>query len=291
MEIVKSQHVFLDSARRSAGTPQSWAVTLPAGLVKCRTDQHLRIQLCGFSYLYNFNAINGTNNVFFVTDTAAGTQTAILLEYGCPTLQQLAKDLVLKFAEIGITAVIKFHLFNNSFVYSFDREVQLTFQGKSHDVLGFNEGEQPLGFFFDSSHPIELQPVKDLCVKLEGVSPVHSLNLDNLRGEVRSSNLLLCLYTGNIEPFTYIDYRSKDDEFTLDVVDNELLELRFTVTDMNDAPVYIDDHRITLRVDTVQAKQEIGVLQTISSSLKDLLALNKDWFQWSFLSAQIKQQQ
>lgn len=288
MEIVKTQHLFLDSAKRDAGTPQSWSVAIPAGMLKCRPDQHLRVQLCGFSYLYDFNAINGTNNIFFVTDTAANTQTAIYMDYGCPTLQQLGKQLVTKFAEIGITAVIRFHQYNNSFEFSFDREIQLTFSGTSYNVLGFNEGEEPIGFFINSTHEINLQPVTDLCVKLDGVSPVHNLNIDNLRGEVRSSSLLLCLYTGNIEPYTYIDHRSKDDEFTIDLVDTELLELRFAVTDMEDKPIPIADHKITLRVDTVQARKETFLLQGIQRALDNAVSLGKDWFQWQFLSSQIK---
>ena len=57
MDLLHTQHLFINSAHRQQGTPCHYSVVLPAGAVKCEDDEVLGITLIRFSAYRDWSGI------------------------------------------------------------------------------------------------------------------------------------------------------------------------------------------------------------------------------------------
>jgi hypothetical protein len=267
----KSQTLFLDSRKRDSGTPQSWTVNVAPGLVVCKQgEEHLRIQLQTLEFLNDFPAINESNDRFTFESGTLGSVT-IQLEHGCPRLVQVAKQIENLYPAASVT----FDETSNTFVFQFIERTSLSFTGTSYDILGFTPFDAPSGTYFESTTAIKIIPVDNVFMKLSGVNPIHSANLDNVTGALRTSHILMHAYLGNSEPFSYFNYFAIENHFILDIVDNELVELTFSAFDLDGNPLLsMPEQKLTLKVDTVAISNPFETqLTAISGQLERLIDL------------------
>jgi len=280
----RSHYVYVQSKHRNSGTNYQYSINLPPSLVQCDEEyERIKVTIMNFSvynswYLINttgFNTItfhNQTSNTTTVVTIPAGNYTYYRLANVISSLYPLCQCVWLQDA--------------NKLQFNFTAPHQLSFDG-IYNILGFNQGDQPQGTTITSTNVMIPVPTTGIMISLVNHMPFHdAVNLDNMSGEVRASNILARIPI-NAPPFQLIYYTNiTENDNGIFIGNNMVNELEFLFTTPDGLRMtYIPDHEMLVKVEIWTVDDETNI-QEVIQDLKDIKQTLKDLFLMKHLKQQ-----
>lgn len=254
-ELVGSQSLWIDSARRTSTLPCEYEVPLEGDLVRCAEDEVLRLTLSQFSTTVTWGWIAADRNAFHIDGRA------IVLTPGNPTLKQLATAITKAyFAAAG--AAVDYAVFRciweastNKLLFTSGSGLSLQFPNlDTAEIYGFT-GTDYMGTNVQSDRTLMPVRYSSICVHCPNLRPRMAYSGANQTkdGVVQKSTMLAAIPC-DAAPFTLLNWRNVDDAFSIVITSRTIgsLRLRFTDFDGNLLSA-LPDHQLLFRVDTLKA--------------------------------------
>jgi hypothetical protein len=273
MPINRTQTLYISSKHRTEGTASHYYIPLPQPLIDASSQiERIKISLIDFSCYYTWFLINDGFNTIYFTNLSNNVTTVVTLPVGTYRFQLLAQTIESLFAGCRC----QWDEPSNKLVFTFATPYRMSFDG-IYKTLGFNHLATPEGTQIVSTNPMEAMATTHLYITMPNVSAVaESVNLDNLNGEVRVSNILSRIPI-NASPFQLITYSNQTpDDNGIDTTEGTLSRLEILIID-NDGEelTYIPDHELAIRLQIYTIEDEAQKdmyedIKAIRDTVKDI---------------------
>lgn len=265
MQLLKSQHLFLDSSKGSqvSDKPWCWTACLEPGLVKCGQGEYLTVTLERFNTVADWDLVPpGTSFTVTAADETGGPaySAEVSLPRGNPRLAKVAEAVSADLASIGCSCM--YDVSSNRFVFSSPFGLQLQFGDlQVAKLMGFDSLAVGPSSTIQSAQPIRPLPIDTIAVHLLGVNPISGgFNCTNISP---GTNVTPCHILGVIpvtaSPYTMLDWQNGSSAFTIVLADKSITSLSFLITDWAGTPLQnVGQHYLTLRVNTVRSSPALS---------------------------------
>jgi hypothetical protein len=264
---------FIHSKNRVASDKvYDFVVDYPDGIISCRDNEYIELNVVSFDMLNNMYNINSTNNSLKVN----GTLTYI--PYGNYSVKTF-RTMLLTLLPIGTT--ILYNEAQNTYSFTGTGTIQPITMGA---LIGLtNDIQVPIDNL--TTGLINLSSFSKIILRTQGITYYQS-NLENL--QVTTSNLQLfsdIIFWKNkqdIEPFKIIAYNNEDggNNFCLEVQDKMIFRLQFQLKNeknefIEDAPDWmaVIQYNIYERQDDVMKLTLISLLKLLNDFYISFLTL------------------
>ena len=264
---------FIHSKNRVASDKvYDFVVDYPDGIISCRDNEYIELNVVSFDMLNNMYNINSTNNSLKVN----GTLTYI--PYGNYSVKTF-RTMLLTLLPIGTT--ILYNEAQNTYSFTGTGTIQPITMGA---LIGLtNDIQVPIDNL--TTGLINLSSFSKIILRTQGITYYQS-NLENL--QVTTSNLQLfsdIIFWKNkqdIEPFKIITYNNEDggNNFCLEVQDKMIFRLQFQLKNeknefIEDAPDWmaVIQYNIYERQDDVMKLTLISLLKLLNDFYISFLTL------------------
>jgi hypothetical protein len=257
-QLVKSQHLFFHSKHRNSGSVCKFDIDIPERYIECEDDELLSITLLNFSFYNDFYTITDECNSFVITKNSDLSYVSITIPNGNYPISTLCNTINSSFG----SNIASWNKVKNKIVFSFNEDHTLTFVDKSYEVLGFDDYIYS-GTIIESPFPLNpMSKLSNICFYLDGVIPYKAYNIDNISGDVRVSNLLMCI-PFDASPYDMFNYTNNNSEFRLFIYDKRINRISVRLTDYNGNPLtFLPEFTFALKIETYIQKDEDELLQT-----------------------------
>jgi len=223
---------FIHSKNRVANeSVYNFVVDYPDGIISCRDNEYIELNVVSFDMLNNMYNINSTNNCLKVNETLT------YIPYGNYSVKTF-RTMLLTLLPIGTT--ILYNEAQNTYSFTGTGTIQPITMGA---LIGLTNNIQvPINNL--TTGLINLSSFSKIILRTQGITYYQS-NLENL--QVATSNLQLfsdIIFWKNkqdIEPFKIIAYNNEDggNNFCLEVQDKMIFRLQFQLK--NERNEFIED--------------------------------------------------
>lgn len=284
--ITRAQTIFIDSRYRDSGTSYNMQICFPRGTLQTKNvNEKLKISVLMFTCFFTMESVTAENNCFKIRKESTQAQTDITIPLGHWKFHELCDLITQQYPEVTVT----YNRGTGKLTFQFAEPHSLIWVNKSHQVFGFAKGSTPVGSIVESTTPINLNPISNLCVHLDGISLYGAHNLDNTKGSMRASSMVLAMPM-NARPYEPFIYTSQGDASTWSMAnivdDTDITELLIRITDFEGNMLYnMPEFQCVLMVETVSTSDsQSALLLQMTDQMKDLL----EYTQMNFLKHHIK---
>lgn len=264
---------FIHSKNRVASDKvYDFVVDYPDGIISCRDNEYIELNVVSFDMLNNMYNINSTNNCLKVNETLT------YIPYGNYSVKTF-RTMLLTLLPIGTT--ILYNEAQNTYSFTGTGTIQPITMGA---LIGLTNNIQvPINNL--TTGLINLSSFSKIILRTQGITYYQS-NLENL--QVATSNLQLfsdIIFWKNkqdIEPFKIIAYNNEDggNNFCLEVQDKMIFRLQFQLKNeknefIEDAPDWmaVIQYNIYERQDDVMKLTLISLLKLLNDFYISFLTL------------------
>lgn len=264
---------FIHSKNRVASDKvYDFVVDYPDGIISCRDNEYIELNVVSFDMLNNMYNINSTNNCLKVNETLT------YIPYGNYSVKTF-RTMLLTLLPIGTT--ILYNEAQNTYTFTGTGTIQPITMGA---LIGLtNDIQVPIDNL--TTGLINLSSFSKIILRTQGITYYQS-NLENL--QVTTSNLQLfsdIIFWKNkqdIEPFKIIAYNNEDggNNFCLEVQDKMIFRLQFQLKNeknefIEDAPDWmaVIQYNIYERQDDVMKLTLISLLKLLNDFYISFLTL------------------
>jgi len=264
---------FIHSKNRVASDKvYDFVVDYPDGIISCRDNEYIELNVVSFDMLNNMYNINSTNNCLKVNETLT------YIPYGNYSVKTF-RTMLLTLLPIGTT--ILYNEAQNTYSFTGTGTIQPITMGA---LIGLtNDIQVPIDNL--TTGLINLSSFSKIILRTQGITYYQS-NLENL--QVTTSNLQLfsdIIFWKNkqdIEPFKIIAYNNEDggNNFCLEVQDKMIFRLQFQLKNeknefIEDAPDWmaVIQYNIYERQDDVMKLTLISLLKLLNDFYISFLTL------------------
>lgn len=264
---------FIHSKNRVASDKvYDFVVDYPDGIISCRDNEYIELNVVSFDMLNNMYNINSTNNSLKVNETLT------YIPYGNYSVKTF-RTMLLTLLPIGTT--ILYNEAQNTYSFTGTGTIQPITMGA---LIGLtNDIQVPIDNL--TTGLINLSSFSKIILRTQGITYYQS-NLENL--QVTTSNLQLfsdIIFWKNkqdIEPFKIIAYNNEDggNNFCLEVQDKMIFRLQFQLKNeknefIEDAPDWmaVIQYNIYERQDDVMKLTLISLLKLLNDFYISFLTL------------------
>jgi len=264
---------FIHSKNRVASDKvYDFVVDYPDGIISCRDNEYIELNVVSFDMLNNMYNINSTNNCLKVNETLT------YIPYGNYSVKTF-RTMLLNLLPIGTT--ILYNEAQNTYSFTGTGTIQPITMGA---LIGLtNDIQVPIDNL--TTGLINLSSFSKIILRTQGITYYQS-NLENL--QVTTSNLQLfsdIIFWKNkqdIEPFKIIAYNNEDggNNFCLEVQDKMIFRLQFQLKNeknefIEDAPDWmaVIQYNIYERQDDVMKLTLISLLKLLNDFYISFLTL------------------
>jgi len=264
---------FIHSKNRVASDKvYDFVVDYPDGIISCRDNEYIELNVVSFDMLNNMYNINSTNNCLKVNETLT------YIPYGNYSVKTF-RTILLTLLPIGTT--ILYNEAQNTYTFTGTGTIQPITMGA---LIGLtNDIQVPIDNL--TTGLINLSSFSKIILRTQGITYYQS-NLENL--QVTTSNLQLfsdIIFWKNkqdIEPFKIIAYNNEDggNNFCLEVQDKMIFRLQFQLKNeknefIEDAPDWmaVIQYNIYERQDDVMKLTLISLLKLLNDFYISFLTL------------------
>jgi hypothetical protein len=264
---------FIHSKNRVASDKvYDFVVDYPDGIISCRDNEYIELNVVSFDMLNNMYNINSTNNCLKVNETLT------YIPYGNYSVKTF-RTMLLTLLPIGTTIV--YNEAQNTYSFTGTGTIQPITMGA---LIGLTNNVQvPINNL--TTGLINLSSFSKIILRTQGITYYQS-NLENL--QVTTSNLQLfsdIIFWKNkqdIEPFKIIAYNNEDggNNFCLEVQDKMIFRLQFQLKNeknefIEDAPDWmaVIQYNIYERQDDVMKLTLISLLKLLNDFYISFLTL------------------
>jgi len=264
---------FIHSKNRVASDKvYDFVVDYPDGIISCRDNEYIELNVVSFDMLNNMYNINSTNNCLKVNETLT------YIPYGNYSVKTF-RTILLTLLPIGTTIV--YNEAQNTYSFTGTGTIQPITMGA---LIGLtNDIQVPIDNL--TTGLINLSSFSKIILRTQGITYYQS-NLENL--QVTTSNLQLfsdIIFWKNkqdIEPFKIIAYNNEDggNNFCLEVQDKMIFRLQFQLKNeknefIEDAPDWmaVIQYNIYERQDDVMKLTLISLLKLLNDFYISFLTL------------------
>lgn len=264
---------FIHSKNRVASDKvYDFVVDYPDGIISCRDNEYIELNVVSFDMLNNMYNINSTNNCLKVNETLT------YIPYGNYSVKTF-RTMLLTLLPIGTTIV--YNEAQNTYSFTGTGTIQPITMGA---LIGLtNDIQVPIDNL--TTGLINLSSFSKIILRTQGITYYQS-NLENL--QVTTSNLQLfsdIIFWKNkqdIEPFKIIAYNNEDggNNFCLEVQDKMIFRLQFQLKNeknefIEDAPDWmaVIQYNIYERQDDVMKLTLISLLKLLNDFYISFLTL------------------
>jgi len=264
---------FIHSKNRVASDKvYDFVVDYPDGIISCRDNEYIELNVVSFDMLNNMYNINSTNNSLKVNETLT------YIPYGNYSVKTF-RTILLTLLPIGTTIV--YNEAQNTYSFTGTGTIQPITMGA---LIGLtNDIQVPIDNL--TTGLINLSSFSKIILRTQGITYYQS-NLENL--QVTTSNLQLfsdIIFWKNkqdIEPFKIIAYNNEDggNNFCLEVQDKMIFRLQFQLKNeknefIEDAPDWmaVIQYNIYERQDDVMKLTLISLLKLLNDFYISFLTL------------------
>jgi hypothetical protein len=264
---------FIHSKNRVASDKvYDFVVDYPDGIISCRDNEYIELNVVSFDMLNNMYNINSTNNCLKVNETLT------YIPYGNYSVKTF-RTILLTLLPIGTT--ILYNEAQNTYSFTGTGTIQPITMGA---LIGLtNDIQVPIDNL--TTGLINLSSFSKIILRTQGITYYQS-NLENL--QVTTSNLQLfsdIIFWKNkqdIEPFKIIAYNNEDggNNFCLEVQDKMIFRLQFQLKNeknefIEDAPDWmaVIQYNIYERQDDVMKLTLISLLKLLNDFYISFLTL------------------
>jgi hypothetical protein len=223
---------FIHSKNRTADDKvYNFAVDYPDGIISCKDNEYIELNVVSFDMLNNMYNINATNNCLKVNETLK------YIPYGNYSVKTFRTTLL---SLLPIETTIIYNDAQNTYTFTGTGTIQPITMGA---LIGLpNNIEVPINNL--TTGLINLSSFSKIILRTQGITYYQS-NVENL--QVASSNLQLfsdIIFWKNkqdVEPFKIIAYNNEDggNNFCLEVQDKMIFRLQFQLK--NERNEFIED--------------------------------------------------
>jgi len=273
MPINRTQTLYISSKNRKHGNASHYTIPLPQPLIDASSQiERIKISLLDFSCYYSWFQINSGFNTINFTNLTTNVTTSITIPVGTYRFQLLAQTIDNLYASCNCL----WDETTNKLVFTFATNHRLSFDGV-YKTLGFNYGETPQGTTIISSNPMEAMATTHIYINMPNVSPVaESVNMDNLSGEIRVSNILarIPIITSPFQLINYVNQIPNDNG--IDTTEGTLSQFEIYITNHDGVELtFMPEHELTIRLQIYTTEDEknneaFEDLKAIRETLKDL---------------------
>ena len=264
---------FIHSKNRVASDKvYDFVVDYPDGIISCRDNEYIELNVVSFDMLNNMYNINATNNCLKVNETIK------YIPYGNYSVKTFRTTLL---SLLPIETTIIYNDAQNTYTFTGTGPIQPITMGA---LIGLpNNIEVPINNL--TTGLINLSSFSKIILRTQGITYYQS-NLENL--QVTTSNLQLfsdIIFWKNkqdIEPFKIIAYNNEDggNNFCLEVQDKMIFRLQFQLKNeknefIEDAPDWmaVIQYNIYERQDDVMKLTLISLLKLLNDFYISFLTL------------------
>jgi hypothetical protein len=223
---------FIHSKNRTADDKvYNFAVDYPDGIISCKDNEYIELNVVSFDMPFNMYNINATNNCMKVNETLK------YIPYGNYSVKTFRTTLL---SLLPVGTVITYNDAQNTYTFTGTGTIQPITMGA---LIGLpNNIEVPINNL--TTGLINLSSFSKIILRTQGITYYQS-NVENL--QVASSNLPLfsdIIFWKNkqdVEPFKIIAYNNEDggNNFCLEVQDKMIFRLQFQLK--NERNEFIED--------------------------------------------------
>jgi hypothetical protein len=258
---------FIHSKNRVASDKvYDFVVDYPDGIISCRDNEYIELNVVSFDMLNNMYNINSTNNCLKVNETLT------YIPYGNYSVKTF-RTILLTLLPIGTT--ILYNEAQNTYTFTGTGTIQPITMGA---LIGLtNDIQVPIDNL--TTGLINLSSFSKIILRTQGITYYQS-NLENL--QVTTSNLQLfsdIIFWKNkqdIEPFKIIAYNNEDggNNFCLEVQDKMIFRLQFQLkNEKNEFIEDVPDWMAVIQYNIYERQDDVMKLTLIS-----LLKLLNDFY-------------
>ena len=252
---------FIHSKNRTADDKvYNFAVDYPDGIISCKDNEYIELNVVSFDMLNNMYNINATNNCLKVNETLK------YIPYGNYSVKTFRTTLL---SLLPIETTIIYNDAQNTYTFTGTGTIQPITMGA---LIGLpNNIEVPINNL--TTGLINLSSFSKIILRTQGITYYQS-NVENL--QVASSNLQLfsdIIFWKNkqdVEPFKIIAYNNEDggNNFCLEVQDKMIFRLQFQLK--NERNEFIEDAAewMTVIQYNIYERQDDVIKNTIVSLYK-----------------------
>lgn len=272
----RTHTLYISSKHREEGTPSRYSVVIPQPMIEGDSNSEIiKISLVDFSCYYSWYLVNEGFNTITFKNLVTNQETVVSLPIGTYKYQRLGQQI----AALYPACTVVWDEASNKLRFTFAQSHRMTFDGV-YEVLGFSAGAAPTGTTIESERAMTPMALTHLYLNLANVSPVHhSVNLDNLSGEIRVSSVLARIPV-NAPPFQLVHFINPTLESNgIDTNEINMNKLEFVITNGDGHEItFMPDHQMTLRIqvydkDDADKRDVVENVREIRETLKDLFVM------------------
>jgi hypothetical protein len=251
-ERIKTITSFVKSSNRGSNEkPYDFTIDYPDGILSCKTDEYMEINVVSFDMINTMYNINSNNNQFIIrrgtTDT---TYTIPIGNYSVKTFMAVMTSLI-----NDVNIIITYNTAQNT--YSLTKKAGITqlhyiIPSKIWGIINLTPTvPYEISTTGLTTGYINLVNYSKIILRTEGINYYYS-NIENYGNSNKStlSNIIFWACKSDIEPFKVIKYNNEDAgrSFNYRIENREINNLTLQLRNENNEPIYdAPDYLIALQ--------------------------------------------
>ena len=259
-ERIKTITSFIKSSNRGSNEkPYDFTIDYPDGILSCKTDEYMEINVVSFDMINTMYNINSNNNQFIIRkpdiegNVADTTYTIPIGNYSVKTFMAMMTELI-----NDVNIIISYNTAQNT--YTFAKKAGITgiyrlLPNKIWTIINmipttyYTINSAQLGGI--TTGYINLVNYSKIILRTEGINYYYS-NIENYGNSNKStlSNIIFWACKSDIEPFKVIKYNNEDAgrSFNYRIENREINNLTLQLRNENNEPIYdAPDYLIALQ--------------------------------------------
>ena len=242
-ERIKTITSFIKSRNRGSNEkPYDFTIDYPDGILTCKTDEYMEINVVSFDMINTMYNIYGDNNQFIIRQTGLAdiTYTIPIGNYSVKTFMAMLTELI-----NDVNIIITYNTAQNTYTFKKKAGVSTVYSllpNKLWTIINMIPSTfVEITTTGITTGYINLVNYSKIILRTEGINYYYS-NIENYGNSNKStlSNIIFWACKSDIEPFKVIKYNNEDSgrSFNYRIENREINNLTLQLRNENNEPIY-----------------------------------------------------
>jgi len=279
MDINKTRSItsFISSKNRQLQeNTYQFTIDYPDGILTCRPNEYMELNVLSFDMANTMYNINETNNQFeIITNSISETKTIPPGNYSIKTFMNQMKSLI----NINFI-VITYNEAQNTYTFTTLMTTSNIYKLKPitiGNLIGIIDNiEYEIGTLGYTTGLVNLINYNKVIVRTENISYYYS-NVENIRtntnNSVISSDIIFWKSKADIEPYKILKYNNEDggNSFVYKIEDKQINSIVFLLRNERNEVIYdAPDYMIVIQYNFYEKQDIKKILNSIDNTMKEL---------------------
>jgi len=279
MDINKTRSItsFISSKNRQLQeNTYQFTIDYPDGILTCRPNEYMELNVLSFDMANTMYNINETNNQFeIITNSISATKTIPPGNYSVKTFMNQLKSLInINFIVITYNEAQNTYTFTTLMTTNNIYKLKPITIGKLIGIIDNIEYE--IGTLGYTTGLVNLINYNKVIVRTENISYYYS-NVENIRtntnNSVISSDIIFWKSKADIEPYKILKYNNEDggNSFVYKIEDKQINSIVFLLRNERNEVIYdAPDYMIVIQYNFYEKQDIKKILNSIDNTMKEL---------------------